>query len=147
MPRCRDAAMPRCRLIQAGAEQVKAEVAARTGSSPLLVGMDAYNVASELGFYGKDRTALEDITGPNLFGQNGLMFGIWRAGRPSEGRVVIMYGLKASSVSADGLAEWFDSIGPIERQAVQKNGTVAGHFYYRVGYGFRQPDLIYLNRT
>lgn len=123
----------------AGAEQVKVKVAAETGYSPLLVGMDAYNIASEIGFYSQGHTRLENITGPNLFGQNGLMFGVWRTGRPSEGRVVILYSLKEYSVSANGLADWFDSIGPVERRAVQKNGTTVGSFFYRIGYGFRAP--------
>ncbi|WP_439615570.1 glycosyltransferase family 39 protein [Shinella sp.] len=125
--------------FSAGAEQIKTKVAAETRYSPLLVGMDAYNIASQLGFYGQGRTALDDITSQNLFGQNGLMFATWHAGKASAGRVVILYGLKENSVSGDGLASWFDTIGPVERRAVQKNGGVAGTFFYRVGYGFRQP--------
>lgn len=123
----------------AEAERVKVKVAAETGYSPLLVGMDAYNIASELGFYSQGHTALENITGPNLFGQNGLMFGVWHAGRPSEGKVVILYSLNENSVSANGLADWFDSVGPVERRTVQKNGTTIGSFFYRVGYGLRAP--------
>lgn len=123
----------------AEAEQVKVKVAAQTGNSPLLVGMDAYNIASELGFYSQGHTGLENITGPNLFGQNGLMFGVWRKGRPYEGRVVLLYSLKENSISPNGLADWFDNIGPVERRAVQKNGTTVGSFFYRVGYGFRAP--------
>jgi dolichol-phosphate mannosyltransferase len=123
----------------ADAKQVKVKIAAQTGHSPLLVGMDTYNIASELSFYSQGHTGLEDITGPNLFGQNGLMFGAWHAGRSSDGRVVILYGLKENSVSANGLADWFDSIGPVERRVVQKNGTTVGSFFYRVGYGLRAP--------
>ena len=122
------------------AEQVKAKVRAETGQLPLLVGMDAYNIASELGFYGKGRTALTDITSQNLFGRNGLMFGVWASGVPSERRAVIMYGLKESSVSDDELEDWFESVGPVRIQVVRKNNAVAGRFFYRIGYGFRQPD-------
>lgn len=68
------------------------------------------------------------------------MFGVWASGVPSERRVVIMYGLKKSSVSADELEDWFDSVGPVRTWAVRKNNAVAGQFIYRIGYGFRQPD-------
>lgn len=119
------------------AEQIKAKVAAETGYLPILVGMDSYGIASELGFYRSGRTALTDITSQNLFGQDGLMFGIWSAARPYQGRVAIMYGLKEESLSDDGIAAWFDRIGPVERRIVQKNQTSAGRFFYRIGYGLR----------
>jgi dolichol-phosphate mannosyltransferase len=119
------------------AEQIKAKVAAETGYLPMLVGMDSYSIASELGFYRSGRTALSDITSQNLFGQDGLMFGIWGSARPYEGRVAIMYGLKEESISDDNIAAWFDSIGPVERRIVQKNQTSAGRFFYRIGYGLR----------
>jgi dolichol-phosphate mannosyltransferase len=48
-----------------------------------------------------------------------------------------MYGLKEESLSDDGIAAWFDSIGPVERRIVQKNQTSAGRFFYRIGYGLR----------
>lgn len=120
------------------AEQIKADVEAETGYSPLLVGMDTYNIASELRFYSKGRTALENITSRNLFGKNGLMFDVW--GASPDRRVVVMYSLKESSISADELADWFENIGPVGREVVRKNEAVAGHFFYRVGYGFRQPS-------
>lgn len=123
-----------------GAQQIKSNVEAETGYSPLLVGMDTYNIASELGFYTEDRAALDNITSQNLFGKNGLMFGVWASGSSSERRVVIMYGLKESNMSPDGLANWFDSIGPVRTQVVQKNDAVAGQFFYRIGYKLRQPN-------
>ncbi|MBW9051213.1 glycosyltransferase family 39 protein [Rhizobium mesosinicum] len=123
------------------AEQIKAKVAAETGYLPMLVGMDSYSIASELGFYRGGRTALTDITSQNLFGQDGLMFGIWGSARPYEGRVAIMYGLKEESVAEDGIAAWFDSIGPVEARIVQKNQSDAGRFFYRIGYGLRSRPL------
>ncbi|MCF3638958.1 glycosyltransferase family 39 protein [Rhizobium sp. TRM95111] len=122
------------------AERIGAKVAAETGQSPLLVGMDAYTIASELGFYGKGRTALTDITSRNLFGRNGLMFGVWASDIPSERSAVILYGLKESSVSAGELEDWFENIGPVRTRVVRKNNAVAGRLFYRIGYGFRRPD-------
>lgn len=124
----------------AQAEQIKAEVAAETGHSPLLVGMDAYNIASELRFYSKGRTALDAITSQNLVGRNGLMFGVWSSDLPAERSVVVMYSLKESNLAGDDLADWFATIGPVERHVVRKNGAVAGRFFYRVGHGLRQPN-------
>lgn len=123
------------------AEKIRANVESETGYSPLLVGMDTYNIASELRFYSKGRTALENITSRNLFGKNGLMFDVWGAG--PDRRAVIMYSLKERDISTDELADWFDSIGPVRRQIVRKKEAVAGQFFYRIGYGFRQPNHDY----
>lgn len=126
--------------LVSAAEEIKTKVAAETGASPLLVGMDKYNVASELGFYSKGRTLLDDITSQNLFGDNGLMFEHWQSGSSPDGRVAIMYGLKDDSLSSDSLAAWFENIGPVERRVVYKDRAAAGEFFYRVGYGFRRSS-------
>ena len=124
----------------AEAGRIRADVEAETGQQPLLVGMDTYNIASELAFYGAGPAALETVTSQNLFGRNGLMFDTWYSNRSSDGRDVIMISVKEPGVSDDGLSAWFESIGPVEQQAVRKNGAVAGRFFYRIGYGFRRPD-------
>jgi dolichol-phosphate mannosyltransferase len=121
------------------AEQIKDAVKVDTGYSPLLVGMDTYNIASELAFYSKGRSALKHITSQNIFGKNGLMFGVWDTNSQSRRGVVIMYGLKEDSVSSESLSRWFDRIGPIRSETVWKNNAVAGRFFYRVGYSFRHP--------
>ncbi|ATN37847.1 hypothetical protein ACO34A_29245 (plasmid) [Rhizobium sp. ACO-34A] len=122
------------------AERIKTQVAMETGEPPLLVGMDTYNIASELGFYSRGRTALAGITSQNLFGKNGLMFSVWASDLPSEPKAVIMYGLKESSLSADELEGRFERIGPIRTRVVEKNAVAAGKFFYRVGYGLRQLE-------
>ena len=124
----------------AEAERIRAKLEAETGQPPLIVGMDTYNVASELGFYRTGPAALESVTSQNLFGRNGLMFGAWFSDRSPDGRNVIMINVKEAGVSDEGLSAWFESIGPVERQAVQKNGAVVGRFFYRIGYGFRRRD-------
>ncbi|QWW70680.1 hypothetical protein [Rhizobium sp. WYJ-E13] len=70
-------------------------------------------MASELGFYSKGRTLLDDITSQNLFGDAGLMFELWQSGSSPKRRVVIMSGLKDDSLSSDSLAAWFKNIGPV----------------------------------
>lgn len=124
----------------AEAEQVKARITAETRQNPLLVGMDSYGIASQLTFYRNSQTISKDITSENLIGRNGLMYRFWWGDRLPIGRVVIMYGLKEGTLSPDGLDRQFEKLGPIERRVVRKNGIVAGHFFYRVGFGFRQTD-------
>ncbi|WP_181592443.1 glycosyltransferase family 39 protein [Rhizobium tropici] len=119
------------------AEEIKARVVAQTRSRPVLVGMDKYNIASELAFYSKGRTSLDDITSQNLFGGLGLMFKFWRKEPVADGSTVIMYGFKEDSLPADWLSDWFDSLGPLTSRTVYKDDAPAGQFYYRVGYGFR----------
>ncbi|NTA13997.1 glycosyltransferase family 39 protein [Agrobacterium tumefaciens] len=120
------------------AELIKTQVVMETGVSPMLVGMDTYNIASELRFYRGKGTALSDITSQNFLGKNGLMFGVWASEFTSSPKAVIMYGLKESSLSADRLEGRFERIGPIRTRVVEKNAVAAGKFFYRVGYGLRQ---------
>ncbi|TGQ04848.1 MULTISPECIES: glycosyltransferase family 39 protein [unclassified Mesorhizobium] len=121
------------------AEQIGAAVKADTGYSPLLVGMDKYNIASELAFYGRGRTGLENITSQNVFGEEGLMFGVWNAPSLSRRGAVILFGVKEDSVSSNRLARWFEHIGSVRTETVWKNHAVVGRFFYRVGYNYRRP--------
>ncbi|WFU90846.1 hypothetical protein QA644_21475 (plasmid) [Rhizobium sp. CC1099] len=70
------------------------------------------------------------------------MFEFWQADRSFKGRSVIMYGVKEDSLSTDGLPEWFESIGPVERRTVYKDRAAAGQFFYRIGYGFRKLSVV-----
>jgi dolichol-phosphate mannosyltransferase len=124
----------------AEARKIKSHVQARTGYTPLLVGMDTYNIASELGFYAGGPAELRNITSRNIFGKGGLMYGVWGASLPSERNVVVMYALKEGQISSADLPGWFERIEPVQKQVLWKHDAVAGQFFYRVGYGFRRPD-------
>ncbi|TGQ04467.1 glycosyltransferase family 39 protein [Mesorhizobium sp. M2E.F.Ca.ET.219.01.1.1] len=120
------------------AEQIGNKVAADTGSTPMLIGMDTYHIASELAFYLRRNTALEMITSQNLLGGNGLMFREWLPDTSfGEGRVVVMFGFKASDIADEVVADRFESTGPVIKSIVMKGGSIAGEFFYRVGYGLR----------
>lgn len=121
------------------AEEIKADVEAKTGHTPLLAGMDTYNIASELSFYTRGSTTPENITSQNLIGKGGLMFGVWASSLQPRHPVVIMYSLKERDITDGETAAWFESIGPVQTRKVYKNGILVGGFFYRVGYGFRPP--------
>ncbi len=119
------------------ARQIRDDVAAKSGVSPLLVGMDRYNIASILGFYATDRTAPDNVTSQNLFGKNGLMFGVWHPGPREKKDVVVMYSLTQDRLSDAEIGYRFDRLGPLETRFVYKGRTEAGRFFYRIGYGLR----------
>jgi dolichol-phosphate mannosyltransferase len=122
----------------AGAKQISEKFSAETGSTPILIGMDTYNIASELSFYLHQQGTLSPITSQNLLDGNGLMFREWLPGTSfGQGRVVVMFSLKASSISDEVVSSCFGSTGPVIRRIVLKDASVAGEFFYRVGYGLR----------
>jgi dolichol-phosphate mannosyltransferase len=127
------------REFGAAAAEIESQVEATTGHRPLLVGMDAYFLSSELAFYRRHKRpdAVQSTAGRGLFGSNGLMYDYWFAGTPQTGRAVIMFGSDPWVLSDASLSRWFRELGPITQRIVSKGDTPAGRFFYRVGHDFR----------
>jgi len=121
------------------AAEIEGQVEATTGHRPLLVGMDAYFLSSELAFYRhhKSPDAVQSTAGRGLFGSKGLMYDYWFARTPQTGRTVIMFGFDPWVLSDASLSKWFRELGPTTERIVFKSDTPAGRFYYRVGHDFR----------
>jgi dolichol-phosphate mannosyltransferase len=128
------------------AEEIADHVEVGTGRQPLLVGMDAYYLASELAFYRHDRDndSVANTTSRGLFRSGGrsggLMYDYWPSGQQQNGRTVIMFDFEPEGVSDGSISTWFQELGPVRERIVYKAGAPAGRFYYRVGHGFR-PSL------
>lgn len=70
------------------------------------------------------------------------MFREWLPGTLfGQGRVAVMFSLKASGISDEVVARCFESTGPVIKRIVLKNASVAGEFFYRVGYGLRRCTI------
>ena len=122
--------------------RIESEVAARTGEKPLVVGMDKYNLASELAFYRRlegesAKSVVANTAGRNLFGGGALMYEIWSPAANYAGRTLILISFKPQALSDEVLAGSARALGPVQERSVSKLGVPAGRYYYRVFDGYR----------
>jgi dolichol-phosphate mannosyltransferase len=116
---------------------IEAEVEARTGEKPLVVGMDKYNLASELAFYRRQqgestKSAVANTASRNLFGGGALMYELWSPAGDYSGRTMILVSFRPKALSDEALADFSADMGPIQERSVAKLGVPAGRYYYRV---------------
>jgi dolichol-phosphate mannosyltransferase len=117
--------------------RIESQVAARTGEKPLVVGMDKYNLASELAFYRRlegesTQSAVANTAGRNLFGGGALMYEIWSPAENYTGRTLILISFRSQALSDQALAGSARTLGPIQERQVSKLGIPAGRYYYRL---------------
>ncbi len=114
------------------------EVKQSTGVEPLLIGLDTYNIASELAFYASCHgEGVANSVGRGPLGQDSLMYAHWFKPDRLRGRPAIMFAFKRHQIDNPRLSKHFATLSePVERTIV-KDGKLAGHFYYRIGYGYR----------
>ena len=124
-------------------EEIEDRVESTVGREPVLVGMDKYNLASQIAFYGRDKSdSIHDTVGRGLLGLGSLMFDYWLPEVVEDGRPVIMISLTPEELSDYLLAGRFRELEPVAEHVVYKAGARAGHFYYRVGHGFRHGPAV-----
>jgi dolichol-phosphate mannosyltransferase len=118
-----------------------ADLAKRTGSDPLIVGMDRYAIASELAFYLPDRPkSVSEASSAHLFGQMGLMYERWFPPALQSGRDLLLIAWKPADLGDGVLADRVERLDPIEQGTLTRNGQLIRPFYYRVAYGFRPNE-------
>ena len=122
--------------------EIESEIEARTGERPLVVGMDKYNLASELAFYRRRegesaKNAVANTASRNLFGGGALMYEIWSPPDEYTGRTLLLISFKPQDLSDDALAGFQQNPGPVRERLVTKLGFPAGRYYYRVVDGYR----------
>jgi hypothetical protein len=116
------------------------QVARETGKQPLVVGMNADRLSSWLAFYrsramardGAENTgaAALDTAGPDLFGREGHMYGLWFPRSLLKGdRPLILVGDDPALLDVEARRR---QAGPIEEITAWKNGQLTWRIYYRV---------------
>jgi dolichol-phosphate mannosyltransferase len=116
---------------------IVADIGGRTGTEPLIVGMDRYAIASELAFYLPDRArAVSETTSGHLFGQVGLMYERWFPAARQSGRQLLLIAWSPAELSDPALADRVESLDPIEQGLLTRDEHLIRPFYYRVAYGF-----------
>jgi dolichol-phosphate mannosyltransferase len=115
---------------------VENRIAERTNLRPIVVGMDRYNIASELAFYGypdgPPRTA-----GRHLFGEVSLMYRYWFPEPEQDGKTMILVARQEGQLINNEVVSRFDSLGTVTGLPVRWNGQIVRTYYCRVGFGYR----------
>lgn len=129
-------------------DEIEQAVRNDTGEEPLIVGMDRYFISSELAFYDPDRAGANDVGGTGLFGGRSLMYDYWvHPGDQSRNNIVLV-SLKPDQIEGRSLLCFFETLDPVKKETLYSDGQAIGHFFYRVGYGYKtlpasgcvQPD-------
>ncbi|MGD9922101.1 MAG: glycosyltransferase family 39 protein [Pseudorhodoplanes sp.] len=120
------------------AATIEREVKQATGAEPLMIGLDTYNVASQLAFYVKaNGKGVMSSVGRGILGQNSLMYDYWFRPSSLHGRPAVMFAFKRYQIDDPALANHFTSLSAPMERVVTKGGKPARRFYYRIGYDFR----------
>ncbi len=128
---------------------VARDVERTTGTVPVLVGMDAYQIASQIAFHSappyltgavpRDRT----VTAVGaLFGGEGLMFSYWHPPATLRGRTMILVARHRDELSDPKLAAHFRTLEPAIAELALVHATPGGErtridtLFYRTGIGY-----------
>jgi dolichol-phosphate mannosyltransferase len=112
--------------------ETAAQYRMQSGTDPLIVGMDHYAIASELAFYGAERTQSEvPTTSLHLFGGVGLMYAQWTPAPLQEGRTLLMVAWDPRDLTGKDIESHAERFGPVEDDVLMRDGRVVRHFYHR----------------
>jgi dolichol-phosphate mannosyltransferase len=116
---------------------IAADIGGRTGTVPLIVGMDRYAIASELAFYLPDRAkAVGETTSGHLFGQVGLMYERWFPAPRQGGRQLLLIAWSPAELSDPALTDRVERLDPIQQGVLSRDRQLIRPFFYRVAYGY-----------
>lgn len=114
------------------------EMRQKTGTAPLIVGMDRYAIASELAFYAPDRNvSVRETSASHLFGGSGLMYEQWFPVRQEQGRTLLLVALKPQDVAGASLESDLTSLEEPREGVLTRDGTIVHRYYYRIVHGYR----------
>jgi dolichol-phosphate mannosyltransferase len=117
-------------------QTLRQQVRAETGNDPVIVGLGAYFISSELSFYLPGGNLPGHISGQHLFGMRSVMWRQWVPISAVTGKAVMVIDFDPVQLSAKPLEDHFERLGPVDYRWIKKNNRVVGRFFYRVGYGF-----------
>jgi dolichol-phosphate mannosyltransferase len=125
---------------QALGRQVNAiadEARRRTGKEPVIVGMDRYELASQLTFYAPSHArSVKETTSRNLFGLTGLMYERWASHLAVDDRTLILVAWDPHDISDELTAGYAVKLDPIKEGTLTRDGVPIRNFRYRLAHGF-----------
>ena len=129
-------------------QAVQARLKQETGTAPVVVGLDKYNTASQVAFYGAapfvppGQAALK-ATSLATFNDNALMFTYWDPPQSLAGRTLILVGRERADLVTEKLAPHFTALDEAIHPLALGNTGPGGNsrkideYHYRIGRGFR----------
>jgi dolichol-phosphate mannosyltransferase len=118
--------------------ETAAAIRTKTGGDPVIVGMDRYAIASELAFYGAERTrSAVDTSSAHLFGGIGLMYERWTPAAMQEGRTLLLVAWDPADLTGKAVESHAERWGPVEDEVLWRDGQVVRHYYHRLAYNYR----------
>jgi dolichol-phosphate mannosyltransferase len=113
----------------------------KTGTGPLIVGMDRYAIASEIGFYGAAHAATGlQTANSHLFGGMGLMYGRWVPPKLQDGRNLLLVAFSSGELDDKFIHARVERLGPIEDDVLMRDGVLIRHYYHRMAFNYRSRD-------
>jgi dolichol-phosphate mannosyltransferase len=126
------------RLLAERVDTIEKLVKVETGSEPIIVGMDKNFISSELSFYSAlSSDGPKQIGGSHLVGRESLMWAFWFPPSAAVGKNLLMIELNRNRLLNPALGDYFEKIGEIHTETLEKYGRVVGRVYWRLGYGYR----------
>ena len=130
--------------------RVHDRIAQGTGAAPVIVGMDKYNTASQIAFYGARPFALPGqaplkATSIEAFTGNSLMFDYWDPPGQFRGRTLVMVARNREVLATDLLAPHFGELDAtihtlrLANTGPGGDGRRIADYFYRIGYDYRPP--------
>jgi dolichol-phosphate mannosyltransferase len=117
---------------------VEDDIRAKTGTEPLIVGMDRYEIASELAFYAPDHSrSVSQTSSVTLFGGIGLMYERWFPTELAQGRTVLLVGWNARDLEGPRIESRMQRLDPVREGVLARDGHLIRRYYYRLGYDYR----------
>jgi dolichol-phosphate mannosyltransferase len=108
----------------------------QTGMEPVIVGMDRYELASQLTFYAPDHArSVKDTSSRNLFGQNGLMYGRWASSLAVGDRTLVLVAWDPHDVSDELTSGYVARLEPLQEGVLTRGATEIRNFHYRIAHG------------
>jgi dolichol-phosphate mannosyltransferase len=116
------------------------ELRKQTGLEPVVVGMDRYELASQLTFYAPDHLrSVNETSSRNLFGAQGLMYGRWQENLDIGERPLLLVAWDPHDIADEFTVPYATSVGPIETGYLARDGVAIRDFHYRIVKGYRKP--------
>ena len=128
-------------------QAVHDRIARETGAAPVVVGMDKYNIASQIAFFGaegsvpKGQAPLKATTIRALSGSS-LMFSYWDPPEQLRDRTLVMVAPRREALASERLASHFRELAPeihplpLSSSGPAGSGRHIDDYFYRIGYGY-----------
>jgi dolichol-phosphate mannosyltransferase len=118
--------------------RIAQEVSNASGADPLIVGMDRYQIASEVAFYATNDTGVTpETSSAHLFGSLGLMYERWVPINVQAGRTLLLVAWNSRELADTSIESRAASMGPVQDGVLMRDHRLIRRFYYRVAHNYR----------